>query len=145
MHSHHRDHLLGHKTLEAAYADLIRRGVGNTPPLFINQLVHAILRNALDGITNARVRRAGELFFRCSTSISAPAGNPSIEISGDTGDWLPPATVSSSAAISEPSWLDNVRGEPVYLVLAMTRDKLIRMKPQNLVIGLPVKHLEAVS
>ena len=114
-------------------------------PCFINQLVHAILRNALDGITNARVRRAGELFFRCSTSISAPAGNPSIEISGDTGDWLPPVTVSSSAAISEPSWLDNVRGELVYLVLAMTRDKLIRMKPQNLVIGLPVKHLEAVS
>ena len=41
--------------------------------------------------------------------------------------------------------LDKVRGEPIYLVLAMTRDKLIRMKPQNLVAGLPVKHLEAVS
>jgi hypothetical protein len=41
--------------------------------------------------------------------------------------------------------LDNVRGEPVYLILAMTRDKSIRIKPQNLVTGLPVKHLEAVS
>ena len=44
-----RDHLLAHKTLEAAYLDLMRRGVGNTPPLFLNQLVHVILRNALDG------------------------------------------------------------------------------------------------
>src|SRR5215831_18227220 len=41
-----RDHLLHHKTLEAAYLDLIRRQVGDTPPLFHNQLVHVILRNA---------------------------------------------------------------------------------------------------
>jgi hypothetical protein len=41
--------------------------------------------------------------------------------------------------------LDKVKGEPVYLILAITADKLIRMKPQNLVTGLPVKHLEAVS
>ena len=41
--------------------------------------------------------------------------------------------------------LDKVRGEPVYLILAMTADKLIRMKPQNLVTGLPIRHLEAVS
>ena len=41
--------------------------------------------------------------------------------------------------------LDKVKGEPVYLILAMNADKLIRMKPQNLVTGLPVKHLEAVS
>ena len=41
--------------------------------------------------------------------------------------------------------LDKVRGEPVYLILAMTPDKIIRMKPQNLVTGLPIRHLEAVS
>ena len=41
--------------------------------------------------------------------------------------------------------LDKVKGEPVYLILAMTPDKTIRMKPQNLVTGLPIKHLEAVS
>jgi hypothetical protein len=41
--------------------------------------------------------------------------------------------------------LDKVKGEPAYLILAMNADKLIRMKPQNLVTGLPVKHLEAVS
>ena len=37
------------------------------------------------------------------------------------------------------------KGEPVYLILAMTPDKLLRMKPQNLVTGLPVRHLEAVT
>ena len=34
------------------------------PPLFVNQLVHVILRNALDGIEDARVLRAAEMFFR---------------------------------------------------------------------------------
>ena len=41
--------------------------------------------------------------------------------------------------------LDKVKGEPVYLILSMTPDKLIRMKPQNLVTGLPIRHLEAVG
>ena len=41
--------------------------------------------------------------------------------------------------------LDRVRGEPVYLILSMTPDKLIRMKPQNLIAGLPIRHLEAVG
>ena len=41
--------------------------------------------------------------------------------------------------------LDNVRGEPVYLIMTMAPDMTIRMKPQNLLTGLPVRHLEAVS
>jgi hypothetical protein len=59
-----RDHLLRHKTLEAAYLDLIRRRIGDTPPLFLDQLVHVILRNALDGCADPFVVRAAELFFR---------------------------------------------------------------------------------
>src|SRR5689334_4088453 len=59
-----RDLLLRHPTLEAAYTALLRDGVGRTPPLFINQLVHVILRNALDGCNDAYVLRAAELFFR---------------------------------------------------------------------------------
>ena len=51
-------------TVEAAYLDLVRRGVGNTPPLFINQLVQVILRNLLDGCDDPFVLRAAELFFR---------------------------------------------------------------------------------
>ena len=41
--------------------------------------------------------------------------------------------------------MDKVRGDPVYLILAMTGDKLLRFKPQNLVTGLPVRRLETVA
>src|SRR3954466_6354199 len=34
-----RDYLTGHRTIEAAYLDIIRRGI-KIPHLFINQLVH---------------------------------------------------------------------------------------------------------
>lgn len=250
-----RDHLLRHKSLEAAYADLVRKGVGKTPPLFINQLVHVILRNALDGIEDARVLRAAELFFRTQrvtlhdgslivadeetiggvntapvTPLVSMLGIPpeaEIDvINSDNADsywkrsdqfdmaldltagreglealaeamqrWIAhvlgvDVTIEALAemrdvnlawyvgldtdatAIGDMLWrgedldeatmarviglfrltfrdssvmLDRVRGEPVYLILAMTPDKTIRMKPQNLLIGLPVRHLEAVS
>ena len=41
--------------------------------------------------------------------------------------------------------LDKVQGEPVFLILAMDKDKILRIKPQNLLTGLPIKHLEAVT
>jgi hypothetical protein len=250
-----RDHLLRHKTVEAAYVDLVRRGVGATPPLFVNQLVHVILRNALDGVDDTRVLRAGELFFRtqCVTlhegsliaadEETVAGGSPSpvtplvsmlglpaeaaIDVLNDenaasywersdrydmafdltggrqglvalaeairrwiahlldlevtvepltelrdaaltwyvgldadatrigdalwNGEELDEATMARVAALfrltfRDPSvMLDKVKGEPVYLILAMTPDKTVRMKPQNLVTGLPVRHLEAVS
>ena len=40
--------------------------------------------------------------------------------------------------------LDKARGEPIYLILAMTPDRMLRMKPQNLVTGLPIADFEAV-
>jgi Family of unknown function (DUF6352) len=250
-----RDHLLRHKTLEAAYIDLMRRGVGRTPPLFINQLVHLILRNALDDVADPHILRAAELFFRTQRVTlhdgslivadeetiagggEAPAsplvsmlGLPpdaaievlnnnnagsywersdrfdmALDLSGGRAGlaalakamerWV--AHLLGFAVTIEPltelrnaplSWyvgldadatqignalwqgdelddnamtrvvglfrlsfrdpglmLDKVRGETIYLVLAMSREHLIRMKPQNLVTGLPAKHLEAVS
>src|SRR5262249_53348552 len=42
---------------------LVRRNV-KTPPLFLNQLVHVILRNALDGCEDPLVLRTAELLFR---------------------------------------------------------------------------------
>jgi Family of unknown function (DUF6352) len=250
-----RDQLLRHKTLEAAYVELVRHGVGKTPPLFVNQLVHVILRNALDGVSDVRVLRAAELFFRpqrvtlhegsliaadeeiiggvnpASVSplvsmLGIPAeaaidvindGNTEsywqrsdqfdmaldltagraglaalaeamrrwiqhlhgVEVAieplselrdvnlawyvgldadatriGDllwNGEDIDEATLSRVIGLfrltfSDPSLaLDKVKGEPVYLILAMTSDSLIRMKPQNLVTGLPIRHLEAVS
>jgi len=250
-----RDHLLRHKTLEAAYVDLMRRGVGRTPPLFINQLVHVILRNALDDVADPYILRAAELFFRnqrvtlhdgsliaadeetIAGSGQAPVsplvsmlGLPpdaaievlnndnagtywersdrfdmALDLSGGRGGlaglakamerWvghllgfavtIEPLTELRDAPLSwyvgldadatqigntlwhggEPDenamtrvvglfrlsfreaelMLDKVRGELIYLVLATSREHLIRMKPQNLVTGLPVKHLEAVT
>jgi hypothetical protein len=40
---------------------------------------------------------------------------------------------------------EKVRGEPVYLVAAMSPDKVLRLKAQNLLVGLPVRRLEAAS
>jgi Family of unknown function (DUF6352) len=40
--------------------------------------------------------------------------------------------------------IEKVRGEPVYLLAAMTADEVLRLKPQNLVTGLPIRHKEAV-
>lgn len=250
-----RDRLLRHKTLEAAYADLVRNGLGKTPPLFVSQLVHVVLRNALDGVTDARVVRAAEMFFRTQratmhegslvvadeetvggvntspvTPLVSMLGIPAeaqIDILNDenagsywersdrfdmaldltggraglvalaeamrrwiahvlgvevtiepltalrdapltwyvgldadatrigdklwNGDDIDEAAMSAVVGLfaltfRDPSiMLDKVRGEPVYLILSMTGDKTIRMKPQNLVTGLPIRHLEAVS
>jgi len=41
------------------------------------------------------------------------------------------------------SWLTRSRASRSNLILAMTPDQGVRMKPQNLLRGLPVKHLEA--
>jgi hypothetical protein len=250
-----RDLLLRHKTLEAAYLDLMHSGGRTIPPLFINQLVHVILRNALDGCDDAEVVRAAELFFRTQRVtihdksliaadeeiVAGVGGTPSsplvsmlgipaeahihvlnagnadeywersdqfdtainltggqsglralatamtrwiehllgvvVEIDpltemrdvnlawyvgldadatriGDTiwnGGELEEADASQIVGLFRLTFrdpvivLDKVKGEPVYLILAMTSDKLIRMKPQNLVTGLPIKHLEAVG
>lgn len=59
-----RDLLMQAPTIEAAYVRLIRQGPGRIPPLFLNQLVHVILRNALEGIDDPFILRAAEIFFR---------------------------------------------------------------------------------
>jgi hypothetical protein len=250
-----RDHLLSHKTLEAAYVDLVRRGLNKAPSLFVNQLVHVILRNALDGVTDPLVLRAAELFYRpqrvtvhegslvaadeekigganpgsvsplvsmlgipaeaeidiindgnaqgywersdqFDMAIDLTAGRSGLaalaeamrrwighlhgidvaieplkemkEVNlawyvgldadatriGDllwNGEDVEEATISRVVGLfrltfRDPSLvLDKIRGEPIYLILSMTTDRLIRMKPQNLVTGLPIRHMEAVS
>jgi len=250
-----RDLLLRHDTLEGAYNALMRKGAGATPPLFVNQLVHVILRNALDGVIDARVLRAAELFFRAQRitahegsllaadeetvgGVNASAMTPLVSMLGipaaagidvfnddnagsywersDRFDMALDLTAgraglaaladvmrrwiahvlgldvaieplvelrdapfnwyvgldSEATGIGDRMWrgeeideatrarvvglfaltfrdaapvLDKVKGEPVYLILAMTPDKIIRMKPQNLTTGLPIRHLETVG
>jgi hypothetical protein len=249
-----RDQLTGHRTIEAAYLDIIRRGI-KVPHLFINQLVHVILRNALDGCDDPYVLRAAELLFRPQRmtlhegsliaadeeTISGKSDTPvsplvsmlgipaaaEIDVMNDdnaghyfehsdqfhvaldlTGgrrglqalglviarwvDHLLAVAVevelltemretklswyvgldTEGTKIGDALWngeeldeaaqarvvglfrltfrdpdvvMDKVKGEPVYLILAMDRDKVLRMKPQNLVTGLPIKHLETVT
>lgn len=250
-----RDLLLDHPTLEAAYLALMRRGAPSVPPLFVNQLVHVILRNALDGCEDAFRLRAAELFFRPQrltlhegsllaadeeriagsrpTPVSPLVSLLGLEASAEI-DILSEANAGSyfarsdqfdmaldltagrrgQAALGEAiavwlkhllavdtrvepfvevknanfSWyvgLDaegtrvgdhlwrgdpleeeerrriaalymlrflggapavaEVGAEPVYLIMAMTKDQVLRMKPQNLITGLPLRQREAVS
>ncbi len=250
-----RDHLSAHRTLEAAYLDLIRRGVGKTPPLFINQLVHVILRNILNDCEDPFTLRAAELFFRPQrltvhqgsliaadeetvAGMSPQPVSPLVAMLGiepageidvlsednaqsywkrsDSFDmaldltagrrglaalgrvierWLEhllsikiavePLTEAievnfawyigldaEATTIGDALWqgeevddsarqrivglfrlhflerasiVDNTNGEPIYLIMAMTADRMLRMKPQNLIVGLPISQLEAVS
>lgn len=59
-----RDRLLAARSVEAAYLSLVRGGLQGVPGLFLSQLVHLILRNALDACEDPFVLRAAELFFR---------------------------------------------------------------------------------
>jgi Family of unknown function (DUF6352) len=250
-----RDRLLRHKTLEGAYLDLVRHGVGDTPPLFLDQLVHVILRNALDDCQDPFVLRAAELLFRPQrmtlhegsliaadaetiagsravplsplvSMLGIPAGTEvdvlvddnaktywersnlfdmaidltagrrgladlgevmshwvqhmlSLEVeiepltemrdvdftwyvgldveatrignalwNGDTLDEKSRSSVVGLYRLTFPAAsnvAEMIKGEPVYLILAMSADKVLRMKPQNLLTGLPVRRLEAVS
>lgn len=250
-----RDLLLRQPTLEAAYTALLRDGVGRTPPLFINQLVHVILRNALDGCSDAYVLRAAELFFReqrltvhdqsliaadeetisgigdaplspLVSMLGLPAASEIDVLSDENADsywersdqfdmafdmtagrrslaalgeviaaWIfhmlsievdiEPLTEirdanltwyvgldAEATRIGDAVWngeeLDDVsksrviglfrltfrdpgvvteaiRGEPIYLLLAMDADRMLRLKPQNLIMGLPIRRLETVT
>jgi hypothetical protein len=249
-----RDQLARHATLEAAYFDIVRRNV-RLPHLFLSQMVHAILRNVLDGCGDPFVLRAAEMLFRPQkltlhegslvaadeetvagigqrplsplvSMLGLPAAaeidvlnesnsasywqrsdrfdmaldltagrygltalgevlrrwvrhllgvtinvEPLIELQdaplvwyvgldaegthiGDAlwnGEELDEAARSRVVGLYRLAFEDandvedRVRGEPVYLIGAMTADKVLRLKPQNLITGLPVRRLEAVN
>ena len=58
-----RERLLGAGSVEGCYQALFR-GAIDVPPLFIEQMVHVILRNILDASDDPLEARAAELFFR---------------------------------------------------------------------------------
>src|SRR3982074_454638 len=59
-----RDRLIAAPSLEAVYVALARKGAGDLPPIFLSQLCHLILRNALEGCDDPYTLRAAELFYR---------------------------------------------------------------------------------
>jgi len=58
-----RKKLLDAGTVEGCYRGLFKTGV-DVPPMFVDQLVHVILRNLLDGCDDPLRLRAAEIFFR---------------------------------------------------------------------------------
>jgi Family of unknown function (DUF6352) len=107
-----RDHLLRHRTLEVAYLDLVCRKIGDTPPLFLSQLVHVILRNALDGCSDPFVLRAAELFFRAqrlTTHAGALIGADE-ETLGGTGA-VPLSPLVSMLGIPAAAEIDILTGD----------------------------------
>lgn len=59
-----RAHLLEAGTVEGAYLRMMRADAADIPPVFIDQLVHLILRNILTNCDDPIRLRAGEIFFR---------------------------------------------------------------------------------
>lgn len=59
-----REALLGAGTLEAYYLDLMRSGRVTIPPLFVDRVVQAVVRNVLGDCGDAFEARAGEMLFR---------------------------------------------------------------------------------
>ena len=58
-----RDRLVEAGTIEAVYMGLFKAPI-DIPPLFIEQMVHVVLRNILDGCDDPLRLRAAEVFFR---------------------------------------------------------------------------------
>ncbi len=58
-----RKKLLDAGTVEGCYMSLFKVPI-DIPPMFVDQLVHVILRNILDGCDDPLRLRAGEIFFR---------------------------------------------------------------------------------
>jgi hypothetical protein len=247
-----RDRLIAAPSLEAVYVGLARQGAGDLPPIFVSQLCHLILRNALEGCDDPYMLRAAELFYRGQlatvhdgallladaevieaqqhaqadthssplTAMLAPKAFGEMDVMDDENAWTywsrsdahamvmniggnPKARaglcrvierwvahllgvavqVETVASIEDRDWrwfvgldsegtrignalwngeaLDGKAAErivalmrlqiedirlvdervgtrPVYLILAMGADKVVRLKPQNLVAGLPL-------
>jgi hypothetical protein len=68
-----RDHLAEAGTIEAAYLQLMRAGVTDLPPVFIDQMVHLMLRNILRKVRDPIRLRAAEIFFR-EQNVSTEGG-----------------------------------------------------------------------
>ena len=62
--SRFRDALLAAGTLEAWYLAVFRAGAIDLPPLFIDRVAEAIVRNVVDGADDAQLLRAAELLYR---------------------------------------------------------------------------------
>jgi hypothetical protein len=63
-----RDLLVKAGTLEACYLDIFTSGIITLPPVFLDQMVHPILRNILNNVVEPMQARAAETMFREQTA-----------------------------------------------------------------------------
>jgi hypothetical protein len=63
---------------------------------------------------------------------------------GDPPDAAPLVGIYRLTFADPSHMLERVRGEPVYLLSTATADGMLRLKPQNLIVGLPIHDEEAV-
>jgi len=68
-----RDALTAAGTIEGAYLQLVRRPDPRVPPVFLDQMVHLVVRNILRSTSDPMRLKAGELFFR-EQSVSTEGG-----------------------------------------------------------------------
>lgn len=59
-----RDHLMQAGTIEGAYLHIMRTGVTDVPPVFLDQMVHLVLCSILKDCRDPIRLRAAEIFFR---------------------------------------------------------------------------------
>lgn len=70
-----QSHLNGHQSIEQAYLALFNEGSPiRIPPLFIDQLVHAMTHNLVSDTSDALKARAGELLFRSQRVMTGDQG-----------------------------------------------------------------------
>lgn len=69
----YRDLLKSARTIEAAYLALVRHPSPVLPPIFMDQMVHLIMRNILKDVRDPIRLRAAEIFFR-EQSVSTDDG-----------------------------------------------------------------------
>jgi len=69
-----RDRLAKAQTLEAAYSAVFQDGPVDVPPIFLDHMVHIILRNILEGQSDPMKMRAAEILFREQT-VTIQDGN----------------------------------------------------------------------
>lgn len=146
-----RDHLAKHRSLDDAYLDIVRCNI-RFPHIFIGQLVQAILRNALDDCDDVFMLRAAEMFFRPQKLVPQQASiveatriGGAIWHGGDLGDVARDQLVGLFRVTFRDAvdTVQEIRGELVCLLMAMAADTVLRLKPQNLITGLPIRYVEA--
>ena len=85
-----RDLLLGADTVEQAYVTVFRKGAAGIAPLFIDQMVHVIVRSILGDTPDPMQARSAELLFReqkvtISDGVVMAADQETVEMHAGTG------------------------------------------------------------